>query len=80
MSLCPEAKYRASLSDDEFWDYVLTGVRPDDPRYDEEPEPPDEIEMQMLGATPCPECDEVGACAVDDEGRALIHATTEDDE
>ena len=27
--LCPEAEYRDSLSDEDFWVYVLTGQRPD---------------------------------------------------
>ena len=78
--LCPEAEYRDSLSDEDFWVYVLTGQRPDDPDPDcWDEEVPDEIEMQTLHiADPCPECGEVGACAVDAEGRALIHVTEED--
>lgn len=64
----------------DFWVYVLTGQRPDDPDPDYwDEEVPDEIEMQTLHiADPCPECGEVGACAVDAEGRALIHVTEED--
>ncbi len=29
--LCPEAGLRDSMSNGEFWDYVLNGRRPDDP-------------------------------------------------
>lgn len=80
--LCSEAEYRDSLSDDDFWVYVLTGQRPDDPDPDYwDEEVPDDIEMQTMGiAEPCPECGERGACAVDAEGRALIHVTEEVDD
>lgn len=69
--LCPESEYRASLSDEDFWPYVLQGIRPEDPHPEPElPEWPDEPQM-----APCPECGERGACAYDEQGRALIHAT-----
>lgn len=75
----------ASLDDGEFWDLVLLGRRPDDQvddyDPDDDPNVPDlaEYEMEQRLATPCPECGQVGACAYDTEGRALIHATTGDD-
>lgn len=41
----------------------------------EDPEP----EWDSLERHPCPVCGEPGPCAYDTEGRALIHATTEED-
>lgn len=79
MSACPEAEYRAGLSDGDFWTYALTGVRPEDSAYDD-PEPPEWIDMVTIDMAPCPVCGERGACAVDAEGRVLIHAVDEDDE
>jgi hypothetical protein len=78
VSLCPEAAYRASLTDGEFWSYVLTG-RVDGP--DEDPDVPDEIQMAELHLSdPCPECGSRGACGYDAEGRPMIHTTPKDDQ
>lgn len=79
MSLCPEAEFRAGLTDDEFWDYVLLGVRPGDlpplePDYDAE-----DFEAMGTVGSPCPECGQLGACAYDADGRAMVHVI-EDDE
>ena len=71
MSLCPESEYRASLTDGEFWEYVLLGVRPGEVTDD------DESDMDAITAQtdPCPECGERGACGYDNEGRAMVHVT-----
>ncbi len=76
MSLCPESEYRASLSDADFWAHVYpqTDGYPDDP-YPDDPYPP---EVALI--EPCPTCGAVTACGYDDEGRPLIHATTDEDE
>lgn len=77
-TLCPEAEYRDGLSDNDFWHFVLLGLRPG-----EEPEPrdfdPEDIEQHVGSLTPCPECGVVGPCAYDAEGRALIHVMEDDD-
>jgi hypothetical protein len=71
--LCPEADFRASLSDADFWNYVLLGVRPgEEPDWDgqgsyDEPEPLDIV------LNPCGVCGEWGPCDYDAEGRPLIH-------
>ena len=80
--MCPEAEFRASLSDGEFWDYVFNGVRPGDPRPDDY-DPDDDLNAppsDRLDLTPCAVCGGYGACGYDDEGRALIHATPEEDD
>ena len=73
--LCPEADLRDGMSDEDFWAHVadnLAGPVDDigHPDYDEP--------TTSIDATPCPECGEVGPCAYDSEGRALIHATEDD--
>lgn len=78
--LCPEAELRDAMDDGEFWDHVL---QPGESR-DYEPDVPDEWECLEHGledrlADPCPECGQVGACAYDAEGRALIHVTDDVD-
>jgi hypothetical protein len=77
--LCPEAEYRESLTDGEFWDYVLLGIRPGDvlpePDYD-----PEDYEVHGIIPTPCPECGVTGPCGYDPDGRAYIHVTEESDE
>ena len=82
-ALCPEAEYRASPSDADFWAHVYGLDGPDRP-YDPEDDPnvPDvaEYELETRLANPCPECGQVGACAYDSEGRPLIHVTSEEDE
>ena len=70
MSLCSEAEFRSTLTDVEFWERVFHGDDgPDD--YD-----PDEAPKAQPLAVPCEVCgarDE--ACAYDDLGRPMIHAT-----
>jgi hypothetical protein len=51
---------------------------------DYEPDDPDdgeisEMDIERRLATPCPECGQVGACAYDADGRALIHVTESED-
>lgn len=73
---CPTADVRVSLTDEEFWTFVLQGVQPGD-----EPDEPDFDDDQTTNQNgPCPECGEHGACAYDAEGRALVHTTTNGDE
>lgn len=72
MSLCPEAEFRASLDDGEFWDYVLNGVRPGEEPEVHFEEDPDAVEDY---GGPCEACGAVGACAYDMDGRPLIHPT-----
>jgi hypothetical protein len=72
--LCAEADYRASLSEDDFWAYVLSDTA-------EEPQPFDEdLDATTNQNEPCPECGEYGQCGYDMEGRPMIHVTTDDDE
>lgn len=85
MSLCPENEYRASLSDGEFWDYVLLGRRPDDPIADydptDDPNAPMDPEGEGYLASPCPVCGTyLEACGYDVDGNAWVHCTPEDDE
>ena len=69
MSLCPEADYRAGLSDDDFWAYVY--------RWSTGEGEPDDVAVDLDGTTnqtePCPVCGEFGACSYDAEGRELVH-------
>jgi hypothetical protein len=69
---CASSPEAAMLSDGEFWDRVFNRGEPTEP-----PQPTvDDIErweLQDRMGGPCPECGEVGACAYDDEGRALVH-------
>lgn len=74
---CPEAATRAALTDEEFWPYVLLGVRPGDEPDEPDVDPDAPTSFQN---DPCPECGERGACAYDAEGRALTHITTRDDD
>lgn len=76
---CPEAAFRDSLSDQEFWDYVHNRIMPGDHDLGyAESEPLD----WMVGTTsrwePCPVCGQATACGFDAEGRALIHPIPED--
>ena len=73
--LCPEADKRDAMTDEEFWAHVYDLAPVSDEDF------PDFDEPTSLDASPCPECGEVGACAYDDMGRALIHVSSgEDDE
>ena len=79
MSLCPEAGFRSTLSDEEFWAHVLayaTGVDLAPDYDDHDPLPP----AFPLGTQPCPVCHELGACGWDTEGRPLIHALHDEEE
>lgn len=64
---------RAGMTDDEFWGSVFPQPEPFD---DGEPD----LDTVQLDAIPCRECGEVGACAYDSEGRALIHGKGTDDD
>lgn len=70
-SLCPEAEKRAAMTDAEFWDHVADSLNP--PQFDPSDlpgwEPFDDLD------DPCPTCGATSACAFDDDGRPLIHAT-----
>lgn len=74
-SLCPERDERAAMSDGEFWDRVARNLGhntdPDDLEFDLDPQ---------LDVGLCDTCGSTGACGYDSEGRALIHASTEDDQ
>jgi hypothetical protein len=75
MSLCPERELRDSMTEDEFWAHVYRdylGVH-------ELAEELEDIETPTLVGSPCPECGAAGACGYDTEGRALIHALSEED-
>lgn len=80
--LCPEAEQRDRMSDAEFWEHVLQPEAATD-RYAEDFDIPPEVaaqwEMETRLANPCPECGQVGACAYDADGRALIHVTESED-
>lgn len=79
-SLCPEAEFRASLDDGEFWEHVLNGVRPgEDPEIEADPFEEDPGPLGDYGG-PCDICGEVGACGYDAEGRPLIHPTFAEEE
>lgn len=81
ISQCPEAEYREGLSDPDFWAYVLTGVRPGEEVAEPEADDGDDEwyeEQVRLGV--CGECGQVGACAYDAEGRAMIHVRPVNDD
>lgn len=72
MSLCPEAEYRATLTDAEFWEHVFHGDDgPDEYDPDLDPNAPP---SGRLGA-PCLTCGAVDACGYDAEGLPMIHVT-----
>lgn len=83
MSLCPEAEMRAAMSEADFWAHVLLpGQGPMenyDPAEDLNHHDLAEMELEARLADPCPACGQVGACAYDGEGRALIHVTEDGD-
>lgn len=85
MSLCPEGEYRASLTDAEFWDYVLLGRRPGDTADTYDPADDMNTPMDLIGegylASPCAVCGTcLEACGYDVDGNAWIHCTPEDDD
>ncbi len=65
--ICPEALTRDAMSDGEFWEHVFGGG-PEQEVFD-----PAEYEIPTAQYDPCPECGEQGPCAVDDQGRPMIH-------
>lgn len=78
--LCEEADLRDSMTEDEFWGHVLGRIAAahrlshlDDDECDV-----DEAIPYLL-ADPCEVCGATGACAIDSEGRPLIHTTTQGD-
>jgi hypothetical protein len=73
--LCPEADLRDAMTDGEFWEHVAAHLGHNTEHIDYDG--PD-IDV-AVSADPCLECGEVGACAYDAEGRALIHAARDED-
>lgn len=71
-SLCPESEMRDAMDDGAFWEWVF--------HRGEMPDQEDDYEPDVVVLTPCPECGEIGPCAYDAEGRALIHLTDREDE
>lgn len=71
--LCPDADYRDTLSDDDFWAHVFRA-------YTDGPDVEDDWDVPPLdpvqATSPCPLCGEFGACGYDAEGRAMIHAVS----
>lgn len=70
---CPEGAYRASLTDDEFWEHVYPEIFGIEEQFGAD-------EVHTLTTGPCTQCGSTSACAYDAEGRPLIHAETGDDE
>lgn len=69
--LCPEADYRDTLTDDEFWAHVYPqGDGPD-------AEGPEDFDLLRHFGRPCEICGEVGPCGYDNEGRPMIHTEEE---
>lgn len=74
--LCPEAEARDAMTDGEFWAHVFPEIGEADPDFfDIPPDVAAQWELETRLANPCPECGQVGACAYDVDGRALIHVT-----
>jgi len=69
---------RDAMTDDEFWAHVAENLA--GPLFIEAADLMDDEPPSSIDAGPCPECGEVGACAYDSEGRALIHVTPDEDE
>lgn len=79
MSLCPEREYRDSLTEPEFWDYVLLGLRPGE--Y-VEPEPDADLDDPVTFTSaydPCAECGQIGPCGYDYDGRPMVHVVESED-
>jgi hypothetical protein len=73
VSDCRERAYRANLSDAEFWDYALLGIRPEDAH--DGPDGPDlDDDRSVSWPSPCAVCGECGPCGFDAEGLPLVHA------
>lgn len=71
--LCPEAEFRESLDDGDFWEYVLNGVLPGEEPFDHGPYDDGPDELDLMTAAPCEVCGATGACGWDDEGRPMVH-------
>lgn len=74
LSQCPEADFRASLGDADFWWYVVQG-RYLPSAYEPSPDDEDLSDVQNQLASPCPECGEV-VCGTDMMGRPMFHRLT----
>ena len=72
--LCPEADERDAMDDAEFWAHVL----PQQPQWTDEDAGPDLDAALKVGE--CGVCGSTSACGYDSEGRALIHATTPEEQ
>lgn len=79
-SRCPEAAFRDSLDDGDFWNYVLLGLLPGQEQFDDGPWDDGPPEITYAPLNPCRVCGSIDACGYDNEGRALIHATEDDDQ
>lgn len=75
--LCPEADYRDSLSDADFWAHVYPDASDPDPSDYDAP-PGMGVVVISDHVSPCPLCGEWGACGYDPEGRPMIHAFYDD--
>jgi len=64
---------RDAMTDDEFWAHVYAT-----PTWDDDDAGPD-IDAALNVGT-CQTCGAEGACAYDQEGRALIHAEGDEDD
>lgn len=80
MNPCPEAAKRAAMTDDQFWEYVLNGLSGDHAGDVDEAEPNEPWDCGLELANPCWECGEIGACAYDSEGRALVHVVLDEED
>lgn len=71
--LCPEADYRDTLTDEEFWAHVY--------HQDDGPdmEGPEDFDLLRHFGRECEVCGEIGACGYDNEGRPMIHTEEEVD-
>lgn len=72
--LCPEAGYRDTLSDEDFWAHVF---HQDDSPDTEGPDDQDFYDMRSPYGRPCDVCGESGPCGYDAEGRPMIHTEEE---
>jgi hypothetical protein len=74
MNTCPESEFRANLSDQEFWVYVLNRHQEGDNEFFEG------LVEEVLDSIPCKVCGSIGACSYDSEGRAMIHTEQESED
>lgn len=69
---CPERELRGQMSNAEFWEHVESG-RHEVLEYLKEDDEPS-VDEQLEDLLRCPVCGEFNHCAVDSEGRPLIHS------